>query len=203
MAGSTYPGLSDSTFVMPWIHLALPSPQNGKVDLSEEQVNMSRAHYFKTQFFVTLSENENEDFWEWKGKVWSDQAYWMIKDFTFGKFLFKLNRFHLCFVNFFDVCFSKQKILSTCLWKVSRCLEKRGKVLAFNSCVSVSLVLLTEGFLESTQSFGFDFNYHFFCGKTQHCMATWKVERSYFSLNTCNNCTMFEGCSQHFCTILV
>ena len=26
---STYPGPSDSTFVMPWIHLALSSPQNG------------------------------------------------------------------------------------------------------------------------------------------------------------------------------
>lgn len=28
MAGFTYPVPSDSTFVMPWIPLALPSPQN-------------------------------------------------------------------------------------------------------------------------------------------------------------------------------
>lgn len=111
---------------------------------------------------VTLGESENEDFWEWKGKVWSDQAYWTIKDFTFGgglvnfcgKFPFTPNRFHLCFGNFIwcTVCFSKQKILSTYVWKVSRCLEKSVEVLAFNSFVSVSLVLLMEGFLEGTQT---------------------------------------------------
>ena len=167
MAGSTYPGPSDSTFVMPRIHLALPSPKMVKLILSGEQVNMSRAHYFKTQGLVTLGENENEDFWEWKEKVWSDQAYLTVKDFTFGgrpvnfcgKFPFKPNRFHLCFVNFIWLCFSKQKILSTCIWKVSRCLEETVKVLAYNSCVSLTLVLLMEGFLESTQRFGFDFNY--------------------------------------------
>ena len=52
----------------------------------------------------------------------------------------------------FGVCFSKQKILSTYVWKVSRCLEKSVEVLAFNSFVSVSLVLLMEGFLEGTQT---------------------------------------------------
>lgn len=48
---STYPGPSDSTFVMPWIHLALSSPQNGQVDFKWEQVNMSRAHYFLDPIF--------------------------------------------------------------------------------------------------------------------------------------------------------
>ena len=33
---------------------------------------------------------------------------------------------------------------------------KRVKVLAYNSCVSVSLVLLMEGVLKSSQRFGFE-----------------------------------------------
>lgn len=83
---------------------------------------------FLTQFLVTLGENENEDFWEWKEKVWSDQAYWTIKDFTFGgwpvnfcgkKFPFKPNMFHLCFVNFIWCMLQQTKnIVYLCLKSV-------------------------------------------------------------------------------------
>ena len=76
----------------------------------------------------------------------------------------------------FGVCFSKQKILSTYVWKVSRCLEKSVEVLAFNSFVSVSLVLLMEGFLEGTQRFNFDFNYQSTSSVEKH-NTVWQCER--------------------------
>ena len=55
--------------------------------------------------------------------------------------------------------------------------KRGGKLLAYNSCVSVSLVLLMEAFLESTQRFGFDFNYQSTSSVEKH-NTVWRCERS-------------------------
>ena len=107
----------------PGFLLLCPLPKMIRSILSGEQVNMSRAHYFRTQFLVTLGENEIEDFWEWKGEVWSDQAYLTVKDFTCGGgpvnlcgnfYLHQTGSIYVLLI-LFGVCFSKQKILSTCV----------------------------------------------------------------------------------------
>lgn len=121
---------------------------------------MSRAHYFLDPIFGYSR-------WKWKWGFLRMEGKGLVRPGLLDDQRFLI---------LFGVCFSKQKILSTYVWKVSRCLEKSVEVLAFNSFVSVSLVLLMEGFLEGTQRFNFDFNYQSTSSVEKHD-TVWQCER--------------------------
>lgn len=110
---------------------------------------------------------DSQRFYLWRG---TSKFVW--------KFLFTPNRFHLCFVNFIWCMLQQTK--KYCLHASKKCpdvCKREGKLLAYNSCVSVSLVLLMEAFLEITQRFGLDFNYQSTSSVEKH-NTVWRCERS-------------------------